>query len=168
MKIDWKKVALSAGYISLKEAMIDDIQDASKCTQLGYNVGRNKEEFHNKFRWVISRALHYVYHTKSKNPTKALIKLLNEWESKRTYWWLNYYQDCNQPRLDRKPRTRSLASIRKEYKKENKRYRHFYQKVQNRYFDFLLRFQKQNSKRKDKKARYTTEQKIHHKKYGFK
>jgi hypothetical protein len=168
MKIDWKKVALSAGYISLKEAMIHDIQDASKYAQSGYRPMRNKQEFHNKFRWVISRALHYVYHTKNKNPTKALIKLLNEWESKRTYWWLNYYQDCNQPRLDRTSRKRSLASIRKECKKEDKLYSRFHQKVKNRYFDFLLHFQKQNSKRKGKKARYTTEQKIHHKKYGFK
>ena len=92
MKIDWKKVSKSPGYISIKDKYI---YDASKG-----NTGRSKQELYRHFKWIISRAKHYAY---TKNVDIEVI--LNYWasDSNRDYWWLNAYQDNNLPRLDRTP-----------------------------------------------------------------
>lgn len=45
-----------------------------------------------KFDWVIERAKHYA----EKTGLEAA-DILDAWENHRTYWYMNYYQDCNQP-----------------------------------------------------------------------
>lgn len=94
MKINWKDLAASPGYISLKGAYIKDVQDASKEKLKGRKPIRDKKEFLRHFNWVICRAKHYAYHL-----GRDVSSVLDEWESKRTYWWLNYYQDCQQPKI---------------------------------------------------------------------
>ena len=88
METDWKHLATTKGYKSLKAAYIRDVTEAAK---RGQSI-RNKSEYLHKFKWVIGRALHYASHTK-----KSVEEILNEWEEKRSYWWLSYYQDGNQP-----------------------------------------------------------------------
>ena len=92
MKVNWKVVSKSPGYIAIKDMYI---YDASK-----RNTGRSKQELYRHFKWIISRAKHYAY---TKNIDIALV--LNTWASDpdRKYWWLNSYQDNNLPRLDRTP-----------------------------------------------------------------
>ena len=104
MKIDWKKVSQSPGYRSLKAAYVHDIQK-------GY---RSKSELLKHFKWVISRATYYAHHTNS-----SIEEILNQWEANRNYWWLNYYQECNQPKKFGKPRNQMnyLRYRRKEVKK---------------------------------------------------
>ena len=87
MNIDWKIVSQSNGYKSLKAAYEQDVQNAHKTSQSGCRPMRDKKEFREKFDWVIARAIHYAYH---KQTTVDVI--LNQWESGRDYWWLNYYQ----------------------------------------------------------------------------
>lgn len=87
MKIDWKHLSTTKGYKSLKACMVHDIN----------NNWRNKEESLKRFNWVICRAKHYVFIT-----GVNIDIILNEWESKRTYWWANFYQDCNQPKITNK------------------------------------------------------------------
>ena len=82
--IDWKHLATTTGYKSLKEAYISDVQ----------NKHRSKKESLRKFQWVINRAKHYAHHT-----GKSMEAILNEWEAKRDYWWLNYYQSGRQPKF---------------------------------------------------------------------
>jgi len=94
MKIDWKTVCRSTGYISLKNAYIQDVRKAEAHQRKHGHGMRDKEEFLRQFKWVISRAKHYAHH---KNTTIDVI--LYEWESKRDYWWLNYYQDARQPKF---------------------------------------------------------------------
>jgi hypothetical protein len=94
MKIDWKHVATTPGYKSLKAAYIRDVQEAETYrNRFGRRPMREKEEFLHKFIWVIARAKHYAY--KYERPIESI---LDHWEEKRTYWWLNFYQDCNQPK----------------------------------------------------------------------
>jgi hypothetical protein len=101
MKINWKHLATTPGYRSLKAAYIRDVQKATRSAR----PMRDKTEFLKKFIWVIGRAKHYAQHFEV-----PIAIILNEWESKRNYWWLNYYQECNQPkfhthnRYTRKPR----------------------------------------------------------------
>ena len=88
-KINWKYVATTKGYKSLKAAYIHDIQ---KNNQI-----RTKAEFLQHFYWVIGRAKHYAH-----NRNIPIEVVLNHWEKKRTYWWLNYYQDSNQRKFQKK------------------------------------------------------------------
>ena len=86
MKIDWKSLAKSKGYKSLKAAYIYDLN--RKC------CSRSKSKYLEHFNWAIGRAKHYAYH---KNI--SIEAVLNEWEEQRDYWWLNFYQNGNQPKF---------------------------------------------------------------------
>ena len=90
MKIDWKALSKSPGYISLKSAYIKDVMKATKRP----NPMRKKEELLKLFNWVIARAQHYAHH----HQTRIDLVLLG-WETDRTFWWLNYYQEGRQPKL---------------------------------------------------------------------
>ena len=48
-----------------------------------------------KFAWVMSRVQHYAEKT-GVNPND----ILNAWESRRDYWYMNYYQDSKQPLIE--------------------------------------------------------------------
>lgn len=143
MNLDWKEISQSEGYRKLKAAMIYDIQERH----------RSKAESHKKFRWVIARAMHYAHHQ-----NRTIIEVLNDWESKRSYWWLNFYQESNQPRLFNHPNVqhRSLKSIRDRdiygiRNSPDKRER--IASIKKWYFKALVRLQQHLSKRKKNKAR---------------
>ena len=70
----------------------------------------NKCEYCEKFKWVIDRAKHYAEKT-----GLTIEEVLQGWEEGRNYWFLNYYQDCNQPKLEGE--TRVVSSI-EEFKKQ--------------------------------------------------
>jgi hypothetical protein len=94
MKIDWKKVSASPGYISLKTAYIKDVQESERYRmRFKRRPMREKAEFYRHFKWVISRAM---YHANRLN--RPIEDILWSWESDRKGWWLNYYQDCRQPK----------------------------------------------------------------------
>lgn len=57
-----------------------------------------------KFKWIIDRAKHYAEKT-----GLAAQEILKSWEELRDYWFLNYYQECNQPKLEGD--TRVFASV---------------------------------------------------------
>lgn len=99
------------GYDKLKEAVMKDCNEKGGCgcfNENGCNVknatiGTYGEEgykhcFHeycDKFKWVIDRAKHYG--EKLGIPWE---EILDSWEEDRTYWYMNYYQDCEQPLID--------------------------------------------------------------------
>lgn len=53
---------------------------------------RSKEELDLKLEWVLSRATAYAEVCGVERDD-----VLKAWEAKRDYWWINFYQDCNQP-----------------------------------------------------------------------
>ncbi len=85
MKIDWKHIATTPGYKSLKASYIDDVVSGRSFD--------SKEQLYVIFLDIIGRAKHYAH---CKGVTVDVI--LNEWESKRDYWWINYYQYSNRPK----------------------------------------------------------------------
>ncbi len=54
-----------------------------------------KCEYCDKFRWVIDRARNY-----SEKLNIPVEEIIQSWEEDRSYWYLNYYQECNQPEIN--------------------------------------------------------------------
>lgn len=78
MKINWKIVAQSEGYKSLKAELIKDITKRHTC--------RSKETYYKEFRRIIGLATHYAHHH-----SKCVGEVLTEWEANRTCWWYGNY-----------------------------------------------------------------------------
>lgn len=53
-----------------------------------------RHDYRGKLKWIIDRANHYADKT-----GLAAHEILNAWEEKRTYWYMNYYQEANQPEI---------------------------------------------------------------------
>lgn len=74
------------GYQKLHKAIIDDTRS-----------GRSEEERLKVLQFAVDRAKHYE--EKTGIPAGWI---LTRWENRRKYWYMNYYQDANQPKLDGK------------------------------------------------------------------
>ena len=70
------------GLSSLKIAIQRDIEDNSI----------HSDRLDNHLQWILDRATHYA---EKLGTTQE--KILEAWETNRTYWHLNYYQESNQP-----------------------------------------------------------------------
>lgn len=110
MKVDWKYFSKTDGYKSLKAAYMRDVKKAGNERRPMHS----KEELYKHFQWVINRCVHYA-HALNKKPWEVLDK----WELKRDYWWLNSYQESRQPKIrpmsiSRKPM--GIRGIKKHYK----------------------------------------------------
>lgn len=53
-----------------------------------------KDEWLEKLDWIVQRAKHYA--EKTNLPAEDI---LDSWEKGRDYWYMNYYQECNQPEI---------------------------------------------------------------------
>ena len=84
MQVDWKSLAQSKGYKSLKAAYAHDIR----------KKWRSKEELQKLFKWVMGRAQHYAI-----RKGITMHQVIDEWEEKREQWWFGYYSNSNQPKL---------------------------------------------------------------------
>lgn len=75
----------SWGYKRLREAVDRDTAKSM--------LGR----YQAKFDWIIERVKHY-----SEVTNVDPVALLDAWERGRSYWYMNYYQESEQPKLDGK------------------------------------------------------------------
>jgi len=72
--------------------------DCAGYRKLVASVERDEKEspgFHDyrgKLAWAIARAKHYAEKT-----GLTAEAILDAWEGRRDYWYMNYYQECNQP-----------------------------------------------------------------------
>lgn len=57
----------------------------------------HKCEYCEKYKWAVDRAIHY-----GEKLNLPWNEILASWEEDRTYWFMNYYQECEQPRIDSK------------------------------------------------------------------
>lgn len=71
----------SEGYKSLREAILND-----------KDSGRSEDERMEKLMFAVERAEEYAYKTGLDSGD-----ILTAWERDRDYWYMNYYQDANQP-----------------------------------------------------------------------
>lgn len=51
-------------------------------------------DYEAKFQWIIKRAENYAEKT-----GLSADDILDAWENDRTYWYMNYYQESNQPEI---------------------------------------------------------------------
>ena len=114
MQIDWKYLATTPGYISLKATYVKAVQDAeTHRRRFKSKPMRDKEEYLTHFNWIIGRAKHYAKHRAC-----SLEAVLNEWEAKRDYCWLNNYQEGRQPKIHSNSTKRiGIKGIKKYNKK---------------------------------------------------
>jgi hypothetical protein len=93
------------GYEKLKKSVEGNCNEGNSCGCFNPN-GCDKENqkvgdkycshgYCDKFKWVTDRAAHYAEKT-------GILpeEILNAWEEKRDYWYMNYYQDGNQPKIE--------------------------------------------------------------------
>ena len=88
---------MNDGYEKLSAAVEKDCKkgggtfNPGGCIQCG---GRCFHKYCDKFKWVIDRAKAYGEAT-----GLDWQAILDSWEADRRYWYMNYYQDCNQPEI---------------------------------------------------------------------
>jgi len=70
-----------------KQRLIEYAENGKECL--------SKCEYCSKFKWVIDRAKHYG--EKLGIPWK---EVMQSWDEDMSYWYMNYYQECNQPRIE--------------------------------------------------------------------
>lgn len=88
---------MGKGYDKLSNAVKKDCEEHSGTFHPEGCCKCNKKCFHdycNKFKWAIDRAKAYGEATGLKWED-----ILDSWEEERNYWYMNYYQDCNQPEI---------------------------------------------------------------------
>ena len=99
------------GYEKLKADVMRDRNDLNHCgcfnpdgcNRDGARIRTYGEDgfkccFHkycDKFKWIIDRAK--MYGEKLGVPWEDI---LDSWEADRNYWYMNYYQECNQPKIE--------------------------------------------------------------------
>ncbi len=59
------------------------------------SVSKCTHKYCDKYKWVIERAKHYAEKT-----GKTVEEIMEIWETDRSYWYMNYYQESNQPLLN--------------------------------------------------------------------
>lgn len=59
------------------------------------HVSKCGHKYCDKFKWIINRAKHYAEKT-----GLNWEDILDSWEEDCNYWYMNYYQDCNQPLIE--------------------------------------------------------------------
>ena len=90
----------SPGYISLVNDVKRDTNEhrgvfnPEGCLE-GCPGSKCSHEYCDKFKWIIDRVNHY---SKILQIDPSII--LDNWEQDRDYWYMNYYQDCNQPTFE--------------------------------------------------------------------
>ena len=124
---------MKKGIESLKEAVLRDTKQYNNCfnengcdheftrmmpetnpgliamgiTQYCKMTSKCSHKYCDKYKWVIDRANHYAEKT-----GRSFEYVIEVWESNRTYWYLNYYQDCNQPLNGTKVDEERLSKLR--------------------------------------------------------
>lgn len=92
---------MSFGYDKLLEDTERDCNDKSHegcfnpegCNKKDTRV-RCTHRYCDTFKWAVDRAKQYG--EKLNVPWE---EVLDSWEQKRSYWYMNYYQECNQPEI---------------------------------------------------------------------
>lgn len=88
---------MKKGIDSLREAVSRDCKEAGGSLNEG---GCGKcgakccHRYCDKFKWVVDRAAQYAEKLGLDRD-----ELLSSWEEDRNYWYMNYYQECNQPEI---------------------------------------------------------------------
>lgn len=78
-------------------------------TQKCIKVSKCTHKYCDKLKWIIERAQQYA-------DTIGVTRdeVIDAWENNRDYWYMNYYQECNQPSLNGSNRVLKFSEWNKE------------------------------------------------------
>ncbi len=76
-------------------------------TQACKRVSKCFHRYCDKYKWVMDRAKHY-----SEKSGKSVEEIIKVWEENRTYWYMNYYQEVNQPLFGIKTSEEKVVSVK--------------------------------------------------------
>lgn len=104
---------MSKGYDKLKEAVEKDCVKyggefhPDGCVDSCYEKCSCFHKYCNKFKWAVDKAKAYG----------EVLELnwedvLDSWENDRNYWYMNYYQECNQPKISGKVKVLNGTGIK--------------------------------------------------------
>ncbi len=153
MKIDWKHLCRTPGYLSLKKAVVDN-----------FNVRkyRDKKTTYQMFYATINRAKHYAHKL-----NKPLEEVLNEWEEERIgakyserviQFYPGHHKDTHRlPKLNKAPNVKPQKPI--NYYKTDRWYKDDPVRKKAAVLRVIKNEQNQQSKRKGKKARWNKDRK---------
>lgn len=145
MKIDWKHLATTKGYKSIKQELI----------YANRRSHYNKKSNTIRFQWIICRAKHYAV-----VQGKTLEEVLNGWEEeRRRNAWLSFYSPHNFPKLNRK------SSVRPGIKREIERISFFDRhKPRIKRKRVLAVIKREAERTRVKKPKWSESRKLHEKK----
>lgn len=83
----------------LKHGIKEECRQVSKCFH----------KYCDKLKWVIERAQQYADALGVSRD-----EVIDAWENARDYWYMNYYQECNQPSLNGSKRIMKFSDWKKE------------------------------------------------------
>lgn len=63
-------------------------------TEHCYRVSKCFHKYCDKLKWIVDRAKHY-----SEKTGVSASEILKGWEEQRDYWYMNFYQESNQPEI---------------------------------------------------------------------
>ena len=90
-----KEIKESKGFKTLLDAIKKDCNnckhDPIDCLGLMKDC-QGLHKYAAKLTYVIDKATHY-----SKKTELSIVEIIDAWENNRNYWYMNYYQDSNQP-----------------------------------------------------------------------
>ena len=146
MKINWKAVAASPGYISMKAAIAADAN----------RWGRPDKRYQEAFDFAINRAKHLIYspiYSKTRDYTLQLIMQLHAWEVDRKQNFINYYSGYNLSKKKKHSNVLKPGGIRQRIKfyKGNTQHKNSHRAAKEM-IEYL-------QKKRTKKARWTPEYK---------
>lgn len=154
MKINWQYLSTTPGYKSLKKAVVENIA-------WGH---RSKKETYQMFYTTINRAKHYAHRL-----NKPIEEILNDWEENRKdknnrvgQWVIQFYPGHYKDQY-RLPKLGNAMNVKKQgwrtYLKKDPWYKNDPAIKKARVLEHIVLEQKENSKRKGKKARWSNEKK---------
>jgi len=113
MKINWKEVAASAGYKSMKAAVATEAN----------RKWSTHERYTEAFNFAINRAKQHIYvkcWVSDQDYTDYLINQLRAWEEQRKQSFLSYYTNYNLPKKSsRILKTPGIRSRVKDFKQDS-------------------------------------------------
>lgn len=72
-------------------------------------VSKCTHRYCDKLKWILDRAYQYADAIGVSRD-----EVIDKWEAGRNYWYMNYYQECNQPALDGKTKVVKIKDWHKE------------------------------------------------------